>query len=152
MTRVLIVGYGNPLRGDDGAGQAVAQALADPADMPGIEIVQCHQLMPELAEPLATVDLAVFVDAIQAGPPGSIAITRLQQAAMAASGFDHHLEPDALLGLASRLYGRAPDGFLVSVGAFSLALGEGLSEPVAAALPEAIAAVRRLVAEHRAAG
>jgi hypothetical protein len=49
--------------------------------------------------------------------------------------------------MAQRLYGRSPEAYLVTVGASSLALGEGLSAPVAAALPEVIATVRRLALE-----
>ena len=60
-------------------------------------------------------------------------------------GLVHHLNPEGLLFLSSSLYGRSPDAFLVAVGAGSLELGEGLSEPVAAALPAVIAAVRQLV-------
>jgi hypothetical protein len=49
-----------------------------------------------------------------------------------------------LLHISGKLYGRSPEAFLVTVGASSLALGEGLSAPVAAALPEVVATVRRL--------
>ena len=76
----LIIGYGNPLRGDDGIGQAAAQAFADEAAGDGIDVVRCHQLMPELAEQLAAVDLAVFVDAGATGAPGGVVTTRLQAA------------------------------------------------------------------------
>ena len=34
----LIVGYGNPLRGDDGVGQAVARAFADEAAIDGVAL------------------------------------------------------------------------------------------------------------------
>jgi hypothetical protein len=46
--------------------------------------------------------------------------------------------------MSGKLYGRSPEAFLVTVGASSLALSEGLSAAMAAALPEVIAAVRRL--------
>ena len=50
--------------------------------------------------------------------------------------------------MAQRLYGRAPKAFLVAVGVGPMELSEKLSEPVAAALPEVVATVRRLLAEH----
>ena len=143
--KALLVGYGNPLRGDDGIGQAAARALAHEA---AIEAVACHQLLPELAESLAGVDLAVFVDAAAGIQPGRIVITPLRATAGPASGLVHHVDPGALLALSERLYGRAPKAFLVSVGAGSLALGEGLTEAVTAALAQVIAAVRQLVLEH----
>jgi hydrogenase maturation protease len=146
--KTLIVGYGNPLRGDDGVGQATARALAGHATLKNCEVVACHQLMPELAERLAAVDLVVFIDARAGAAPGSVAIARLHGVPAAAPGLVHHVDPAALLALAGRLYGRAPEAFLVSVGAGSLGLSENLSPSVAAALPEVVATVRRLVAEH----
>src|SRR5271169_1528567 len=51
--RTLIIGYGNPLRSDDGfgwhAGRLLAQSLADQ----DAKIITCHQLTPELAETLS---------------------------------------------------------------------------------------------------
>ena len=51
--KVFVVGYGNPLRGDDGVGQEVAQVLARqrhhlPA-LAGTDVMSTHQLVPEMA-------------------------------------------------------------------------------------------------------
>ena len=58
MTQVLIVGYGNPLRCDDGLGWCAAEALSRSLPFPETEIVICHQLAPELADNLRYADLA----------------------------------------------------------------------------------------------
>jgi Ni,Fe-hydrogenase maturation factor len=58
----VVIGYGNDLRGDDALGPLAATAVAE-WDMPGVQAIAAHQLMPELAEPLAQADLAIFVDA-----------------------------------------------------------------------------------------
>ncbi len=78
MKKTLILGYGNPDRGDDGAAWVALSALAchfgHPIDGEQIETgfipinysLQLWlnlQLMPELAEDLAKFDRAVFVDA-----------------------------------------------------------------------------------------
>jgi len=47
--RVLVIGYGNTLRGDDGLGQRAAEALAQRALPDGVEVLSCHQLTIELA-------------------------------------------------------------------------------------------------------
>ena len=60
----LIVGYGNPLRGDDGVGQAVARAFANEAAIDGVEALACHQLTPELAERFAAAARVVLIDAV----------------------------------------------------------------------------------------
>ena len=60
---ILVIGYGNELRGDDGIGPRVAEAIAA-AHHPGVRVVSCFQLVPELAADLAKARLAVFVDAL----------------------------------------------------------------------------------------
>ena len=71
----LIVGYGNPLRGDDGVGQAVARAFADEAAIDGVDAVACHQLTPELAERFAAAARVVLIDAA-AGPEAGRRLSR----------------------------------------------------------------------------
>ncbi len=151
MTRnALIIGYGNPLRGDDGVGQAVAQAFADDAAIDGIDALACHQLTPELAERFAAAARVVLVDAAAGCEAGGVSVIPLQPAPAPASTLGHHVEPSQLLHLAQSLYGRSPEAYLVTVGAGSLQLGEGLSAPVMAALPEVIATVRRLALKRTA--
>ena len=150
--RALVVGYGNPLRGDDGVGQALAAALAKTATGT-LDVIGCHQLTPELAERLATVDLVIFVDADTEGQPGSFRVTSIPQSTTQhGSSLVHHVNPAALLLLSRQIYGRSPEAFIVTVAAGSFALNEGLSEPVAAALPEVVATIRRLVREHLRSG
>jgi hypothetical protein len=50
--QVLIVGYGNPLRGDDGLGWRAAERLRTVIQDAGVEILALHQLTPELMETL----------------------------------------------------------------------------------------------------
>ncbi|MGO4871763.1 MAG: hydrogenase maturation protease [Roseiarcus sp.] len=148
MTRnTLIIGYGNPLRGDDGVGQAVARAFEAEAAIEGADVVSCRQLTPELAERFAAADLVVLVDAEAGLEPGGVRITRLQAATALSSAFGHHVDPRELLHMAGKLYGGSPEAYLVTVGASSLALSEGLSAAVTAALPDVIATVRRLAAK-----
>ena len=139
----LVIGYGNGLRSDDGAGPRVAELLAKADD---VAVLVRHQLVPELADDLRGRDVVVFVDAATTQAPGVVATRRLTATQTAqAPGLTHHCDPEALLLLAERLYGARPRAFLVTLGASSFALGEGLSPPVAAALPVAAAAIRRLL-------
>ena len=140
----LIVGYGNPLRGDDGLGQAVARAFAGEAAIDGVEALACHQLAPELAERFAAAARVVLVDAAAGREAGAISVVALQAGPARPARLGHHFEPSELLGMAQRLYERSPEAYLVTVGAGSFELGEELSPPVARALPEVIVTVRRL--------
>jgi hydrogenase maturation protease len=146
----LIVGYGNPLRGDDGVGQAVAQAFAGEDAIDGVDAFACHQLTPELAERFASAARVVLIDAAAGAEAGRVSVTPLQPAPAPASTLGHHVEPAQLLHMAQALYGRSPEAWLITVGAGSLELGEGLSAPVMAALPEVIATVRGLALKRPA--
>jgi len=139
----LVIGYGNPLRGDDGVGPRVAQTLASTK---GVEVRVCHELVPELADDLRGRTVAVFVDATASLAAGVVAGRALTASeAEPASGLTHRFSPATLLAMAEALYGATPRAFLVTIGAASFALGEALSPAVEAALPEAVATVRRLL-------
>lgn len=124
---VLIVGIGNTLRRDDGAGCLFAQVLAGEFARAGIAVTLelRHQLTPELALDLAELQPAalVFVDA-------SIAVAHPTLTALAAEPGDavgHSLTPTALLALARQLYGIATPAWLVQTPAVDFDHGEGLS-------------------------
>jgi hydrogenase maturation protease len=141
--KTFIVGYGNPLRGDDGFGPAAAEALRA-QELPGVEVVVCHQLTPELAEPLAKSDLAIFIDVAADIGAGEIVIRQITDESLPSS-LGHHFEPSALIAIARRLYGGAPQSFLVKVGAETFEFGEKLSDTVENAMPAVIAAINQLV-------
>jgi len=141
--KVLIIGYGNPLRGDDGVGQIAAEALRA-HQLAGTKIIACHQLTPELAESVAQSEITVFIDAAADISPGEIVIDQLIDES-APPSLGHHLDPGALALFARRLYGGAPKTFLVKVGAETFEFGEKLSETVQNAVPAVVAAVLRLV-------
>ena len=57
--------------------------------------------------------------------------------------FSHQLSPAALLALTAEIYQLLPGhAFTVTVGAASFALGDSVSEPIRAALPEALTLLR----------
>ena len=49
---LLVIGYGNVLRHDDGVGPRVAEAIEE-LNLPGVRTLVCQQLSPEHAEPVA---------------------------------------------------------------------------------------------------
>lgn len=148
MKQVLVVGYGNPLRGDDGLGIAAVEMLIERAEAAestrqrasaeptvAIRFKALHQLTPELASDLAEVDFAVFIDAACDNVQGEIVHRRVLPSHSAPDAFSHQLTPEVLLAMAERLYGRSPEAHLYSIGAASFEYGEALSEAVRAALP-----------------
>ena len=148
---VLVVGYGNGLRSDDGVGPAVAARLAGDPRLAGADVRAAHQLTPELALDASRVSLLVLVDASADAPAGEVVVTRLDPEAVAGEAggaMTHHLDPAGLVGLARELWGVAPPVVVVSVGAASLEVGEWLTPAVEASVPRAVDAVAAIVAAH----
>jgi hydrogenase maturation protease len=125
----LIIGYGNPLRGDDAFGYRAAERI------PGA--IAVHQLTPELMDPISRAARVVFLDAAAEGIPGEIR-RRPVVPASDASNFTHHATPEALLAGARALYGRAPEALLITVTAATFELSDTLSPEVQKALEEVL--------------
>jgi hydrogenase maturation protease len=137
MTRPLIIGIGNTLRSDDGAGAAVCarvqEALGD-----AVEVQIVHQLTPELCAPISQAREVIFVDAHAESAAGTLGIVSVQPlAADGLSAFTHDFTPAALLAAARELFGQAPPALMVTIGAQSFELGETLSPKVAEAVSHA---------------
>jgi hydrogenase maturation protease len=148
MAPALIVGYGNPLRGDDGFGWHAAQRLAAVFREGVVHTIACHQLTPELAEPVSRAALAIFIDAAQQGPPGLLVCRRISPEPALPGALSHYLTPPMLLACAEAFYKSCPRAFLLSVSGAFFGYGEQLSSIVQAALPEAVEKVQVLVAER----
>jgi hydrogenase maturation protease len=138
----LILGYGNTLRGDDGVGPHAASLLA----AEGLHVISRHQLTPELAEDLAAVDLAVFLDAHVDLAPGEVRVESIEPVDAAPAHSIHAFDAMGLLQLTHKLYGRSPKAYLVGIGGESFELSETLSPAAEAGAREAITAVRKLLA------
>jgi hydrogenase maturation protease len=146
---ILVVGYGNPLRTDDGVGPAVATRLAADPRLAGVDVRTAHQLTPELALDASRASLLVLVDADADRAPGEVVVRRLEPAGGVGTAWTHHLDPEGLVGLAQVLWGSAPPVVLVSVGPASLELGDELTALVAQAAVRAAEVVANLVEEQR---
>jgi hydrogenase maturation protease len=146
---VLVVGYGNTLRGDDGVGWHAARRLAADPRLEGATVLARHQLTPELATDIASASLVVLVDASIAGAPGSVSVRWIRPRPDRPPAWSHHLDPEALAGLAGALYDAVPPMAVVSVASTSLAVGDRLSATLERALPEVVETVTRVVEEHR---
>lgn len=130
--RVLVVGYGNLLRGDDAAGPRVARTLRS-CGFPAIEV---HQLTPELAALVSRVQLAIFVDADTALAPGQVRVTPVREGGE--SPLEHHASPAGVLRLAREAYGQAPPALLIAIGGESYELGRKLSRPARRAVRQVV--------------
>jgi hydrogenase maturation protease len=151
MPHTVIVGYGNPLRGDDGVGIRVAGLLADAGLAQGVQVIACHQLNVELAPQIAEADRLILIDACASGEPGTVCEEALTAAPIdggrgeVTSPLQHHVDARGLLAMAQVLYGHAPETRLFTVSGGSFEYGETLSPPVADAAAILAAQIRSII-------
>ena len=141
----LIVGYGNTLRGDDGAGCVAAELLRDRIHCPEIEILSQPQLLPELMEPISRAARVIFIDATVSGRAGKVYRIPLRPAP-ACSRFTHHATPESLLAGAQSLYGHTPEATLYTIPGRNFELGQDLTPSVRRAIDELVATLEEQLA------
>jgi hydrogenase maturation protease len=137
MPRTLVIGYGNPLRGDDGLGWRVAAELARLADE-SIEVLAVHQLTPELAEAISETEMVIFVDASYDGKPGSWRCEAITLDPIPSQALGHYFTPVQLLSCANAIFNARPFAFLISAAASSFDCGAVLSPFAAAIVPQIV--------------
>lgn len=146
--RVLIIGYGNPLRGDDALGLAAAQRLAGRfATKPRVTVQTVHQLTLDLAETLVDFRLVILIDAREAEPVGEIFIQEIQPSQRLPQPYTHYLSPDELLGVCQALYGSPPKTILVGINASQFEVGASISSLVFDRLDDLVMQVETIVKE-----
>ena len=146
MSKVLVIGYGNTLRGDDAAGIHAAERIAK--RHPEIECLCVHQLVPELAEQIAECDLVFFVDAQEecARPEARLITpdTEIHQPRT------HYISPNSLLALSQQLYQRTPSKtYVVGIPASKFEFSEKLSDQTEIAMQESVDLVDRIIREEQ---
>lgn len=143
MERVLVIGYGNPLRSDDGMAWRAAERLRQ--QLPETSRVMCvQQLTPEIAEDVALAEVVIFLDACSTGEPGRVRCETVRPQPDELR-FSHHLTPSEVLTLSEALYSAKPRAFLVSIRGEYFDHGESLSPLVLDAMPQVVSRVVSLV-------
>jgi hydrogenase maturation protease len=152
--RVLVEGVGNIFLGDDGFGVEVARRLIDDPVTAGVKVADFGIRGVHLAyELLDGYDTLVLVDAVSRGdPPGTVSVIEAStgpgdgegEGTLAAMDA-HGMNPAAVLAMVADLGGHLDHVLVVGCEAAQVDDGIGLSEPVSAAVPAAVDAVRDLI-------
>jgi hydrogenase maturation protease len=137
---LLVIGYGNTLRSDDGVGPRVAEAVAALA-LPGVCALVCPLLTPELADPISRARVAIFVDAA-VDAPREVQLRKLAPADTSQI-MAHAASPATLLALARDVFGHAPEAWWLTIPAENLGIGEELSPLAQRGLEIAIAEIKK---------
>ncbi len=144
---VLVVGYGNSIRGDDALGQVVAEQIEQqllPDDH--VRVLTLEILTTDLAADLAQVRLAIFLDAAAYGEVGQVECRRLQPDPVSAASMAHKLSIPALLAFSREFFGRAPLTYLISSPGATFELQDvRLSPALQAVVPEMVARALDLI-------
>ena len=137
---LLIIGYGNALRGDDGAGIRAATMIAERLPKSRhLRVMVSHQLTPELVDDIAVASQVVFIDACAAGERNAKLHIERIGCDEQDDGLGHHADPARLLGLVGRLGGSVPEAWVVGIPAFCFAAGESISPETAQRIDDAVA-------------
>jgi hydrogenase maturation protease len=132
--RVVVLGFGNPLRGDDSVGWVVAETAAQ--RWPGRVLVRTgQQLVPEWAADLGGADVVYFVDASVQVDEAVIEVLSLDE--VSAPMDSHDLSPARLVLLARAAFGHAPRAMVLHVPAVNFEFGDTLSPTAASGVRHA---------------
>ena len=143
--RILVIGYGNPGRQDDGLGPAAAAEI-EALGWPTVTTLDNYQLVLEDAVELAAHDIVWFVDAARGGD-APCAIDALSPV-LDITFTSHLLKPEALLAIAAQQFGRAPEAYLVSIRGYEFDFMEGLSDRARSNLAAAIVLMRSRIGDR----
>ena len=150
MKKLLIIGYGNPDREDDGVAWHILRALtmklglASPEsyedEFPEFTLIDFAfhlQLTPEMAEDISPYQYVCFVDAHTGNIPEPVRLINVESE-FQASPFTHHLTPQSLLSMCETIYEKKPEAALLSVLGHRFLFSRQLSEETAQLVPQAV--------------
>jgi hydrogenase maturation protease len=157
LKRVLVAGVGNVFLGDDGFGVEVVRELAERGLPEGVEVADFGIRGMDLAYALQDdYDVVVFVDATpRGGEPGTVYLLEPEIEEDGAVSLDTHgMDPVRVIKLARALGAKPTRTLVVGCEPRVVVSGEDyeemlmeLSEPVLAAVEEAVKLVESLVKE-----
>lgn len=139
----IVIGLGNPLRGDDGLGIEAAMLLACQVDDDGVAVMLSHTGGLSLAEMMVGYERAILLDAMSTGAhePGHIKELTLEQASGTNNSTSTH---DTSLGVALealRQLGQPVPHEVILIGMEALRMDDicdTLSDEIRAALPSMV--------------
>ena len=136
VAKVLLFGYGNPGRLDDGLGPAFAEAF-EGLDLDNVTVDADYQLTVEDAATIAEYDVAIFVDAsVNGAEPFFFEKLEVKSSASFSS---HSVEPGGILGLAQELFNAETKAYVLGIRGYEFnEFGQWLSDKAKDNLDKAI--------------
>ena len=152
MTRTLIAGFGNELRGDDGFGVEVIHRL-EHLRPEGVELIEVGTAGLRMAQELMTgYDRLIVVDAMaRGGKPGTLYVLEVESVEKAVEVDLHLALPSKALSVAQALGALPAKVFLVGCEPGEVEeLTTGLTIPVQGAVESALREIQNLLSPRAA--
>jgi hydrogenase maturation protease len=137
---ILLIGYGNPGRLDDGLGPALASKL-EALSVHGLSVEVDYQLVVEHAHEIAKYDAVIFADSAIAGD-GPYFFREIQ-ASPKETLSSHNLSPETILFFAKTVFNAHTKGYVLGIRGYEFdRFGEYLSDKAKQNLDAAIEFLR----------
>ena len=151
--KVLLYGFGNPGRGDDGLGPALAAAI-EASGVPGVVVDSNYQLTVEDAAEVVGYTSVVFADAATQGPGpfwfSRIDDTEIERAGNPVGWSSHSVSPAQVVALARRLFASNVDAYTLGIRGYQFGeLDETLSLRAKDNLVKAVMFARTALVDRR---
>jgi len=150
LKKLLIIGYGNPDREDDGVAWHILRAISlklgldapqsyedEFPESEQIDFAFYLQLTPEMAEDISEYEHVCFIDAHTGSIPEPVRLINVESE-FQRSPFTHHLTPQSLLSMCETIYKTKPDAALLSILGHRFLFSRELSQETATLVPEAV--------------
>jgi hydrogenase maturation protease len=139
---ILIIGYGNNLRSDDGVGRYLAEII-DQQELPFVKTLSVHQLTPELVLKIAESQAIIFIDA-NASLTDEITLQSVERS-QEKTRLGHTSNAEQLLSLCKNLYHTSPSAWLLTIPTNNFEFGETFSDLTQNAIAPALVILTQLI-------
>lgn len=147
--RIVVIGIGNPLMGDDGFGVEVVEKLK--GKVPNcVELYKCEALSFQVLNIIENSDATIIVDVIKSnGNPGDIYVFDFEEVNRNYNRITslHDLDIVKIIEVGRFVYNLPKKIVIVGVEPEKVEFGIGLSEPVRKAIPKVVDIIVNLIYE-----
>ena len=147
QSTVLLIGYGNPGRLDDGLGPALAE-IFEKKKLAGVSVDSNYQLSVEDADAISRHDYVLFVDASVSGrePFWFDKVDPRKEVSFSS----HSISPEALMDMSNNMLDGKTQGYILGIRGYEFnEFGERLSVQALENLSAAVQFVEKAIADKQ---